>query len=289
MDTNQLTDIFCQVDDFCKTFDGYVQAKLLPKPKTSRGPQCCLSEAEIMTIIIAFQNAGYRNFKTFYIGHVGQFWKKAFPTLPSYNRFIELMQRVFFHLIIFSQVNSGKRTDIYYIDSSCLPVCHSKRRYRHKTFKGIAASGRSSVGWFFGLKIHLVINHIGQLIAFKLTRGNVSDVAVSKSLLQGLSGLAFGDKGYIGKTLSEHLLKNGVKLVTRVRKNMKTPHYSSLEKHLLDKPGIIETVINHFKNHYFIWHTRHRSIINAFTHLIAAIAAYSIAPLKISANKATSC
>ena len=93
----------------------------------------------------------------------------------------------------------------------------------------------------------------------------------------------FGDKGYLGKELCSRLLNNGLKLITRVRKNMKEKIHTPFEKQLLNKRGIIETVINHFKHHYQIWHTRHRSVLNAITHLVAGIAAYVIEPLKISA------
>ena len=100
-----------------------------------------------------------------------------------------------------------------------------------------------------------------------------------------MQGFIFGDKGYIGKGLFARLLDKGLKLITRVQKNMKPKNYSSFEKQLLDQRGIIETVINHFKHHYHIWHTRHRSVLNAITHLMAGIAAYVIEPLKISAIK----
>lgn len=133
--------------------------------------------------------------------------------------------------------------------------------------------------------MHIVINDQGELIAFKITRGNVNDSKASESLLEFLQGMAFGGKGYISKTLFSKLLDKGLKLITRTRKNMKPIMYSPLEKQLLDQRGIIETVINHFKHHYHVWHTRHRSVINAMTHLMAAIAAYSIEPLKISAIK----
>ena len=189
------------------------------------------------------------------------------------------------HLVLFSQIHSGKRTGIYYIDSTCLPVCHLKRSKRHKTFEEIAEYGRTSVGWFFGLKLHLVINDRGELIAFKITRGNVNDAKASESMLQFLQGMMFGDKGYISKALFARLLERGLKLITRTRKNMKPLNYSPLEKQLLNQRGIIETVINHFKHHYHVWHTRHRSVINAVTHLMAAVASYVIEPLKISAIK----
>lgn len=287
MDTNQLTRIFCQIDDFCKEFNSYSKNKLLPAPSKifRRGPHCRLADSEIMTILIFFQSSGWRNFKNFYTTFLSIYWKNEFPNLPSYNRFIEIMNRVIFQLTLFSQINAGKHTGIYFIDSTCLPVCHLKRSRRHKTFDEIAEYGRTSVGWFFGLKLHIVVNNRGELIAFKITRGNMNDAKASESILKFLKGLVFGDKGYIGKQLFAQLLEKGLKLITRTRKNMKPIDYSPMEKQLLNQRGIIETIINHFKHHYHIWHTRHRSPLNAITHLMAGIAAYVIEPLKISAIK----
>lgn len=288
MDISQLTRIFCQIDDFCKELKQYSHKKLLPSlsdPSHRRGPKCCLNDSEIMTILIFFQSSGWRNFKNFYLQFLGVYWKKEFPHLPSYNRFIELMSRVIFPLVLFSQINAGKRTGFYYIDSTCLPVCHLKRSRRNKTFKEIAKYGHTSIGWFFGLKLHIVINNCGELMAFKITKGNVNDSSASESVLKSLQGMAFGDKGYISKKLFSKLMEKGLKLITRTRKNMKPIFYSEIEKQLLNQRGIIETVINHFKHHYHIWHTRHRSVINAITHLMAGIAAYVIEPLKISAIK----
>lgn len=286
---HQLTTIFCQIDDFCKELDKNISQSqsLLTSPiKGNRGPECCLSISEIMTVQILFQMIGYRNFKTFYVGFLQVFWKKYFPNLPSYQRFVELMNRAIFPLALFIQTNCGKKTGIYYIDGSCLPVCHIKRSRRNKVFKQIAEYGRTSVGWFFGLKIHLVINNLGELIAFKITKGSVNDSVAAKSLLSSLEGLAFGDKGYIGKKLFDELFKNGLKLITRKRKNMKEKLIlSDYEKQLLNQRNIIETVFDCLKHKYHIWHTRHRSMLNAMTNLMAALAAYIIEPLKMSAFK----
>jgi len=204
----QLVSIFCEIDDFCKELEKNMSQSLLTGPsKGKRGPACCLSVSEIMTIQILFQMIGYRNFKTFYTGFLQVYWIKYFPTLPTYQRFVELTSRALFALTLFTQFNSGKKTGIYYIDGSCLPVCHLKRSKRNKVFKEIAQYGRTSVGWFFGLKVHVVINNLGELIAFKITKGSVSDSAVAGSLLSSLEGLAFGDKGYIGKKLFDELFK----------------------------------------------------------------------------------
>lgn len=284
---HQLTAIFCEIDDFCKELNKNISQSLLTSPaKGNRGPECCLSISEIMAIQILFQMIGYRNFKTFYTAFLQIYWKKYFPKLPSYHRFVELMSRAIFPLTLFIQLNCGKRTGIYYVDGSCLPVCHLKRSKRNKVFKQIAKYGRTSVGWFFGLKIHLVINNFGELIAFKITKGNINDGVAAKSLLSSLEGLAFGDKGYIGKKLFDELFKNGLKLITRKRKNMKEKLIlSDYEKQLLNQRNIIETIFDCLKHKYHIWHTRHRSMLNAMTNLMAALAAYTLEPLKLSVFK----
>jgi hypothetical protein len=284
---HQLVSIFCEIDDFCKELDKNMsQLQLTGPSKGQRGPACCLSISEIMVVQVLFQMVGYRNFKTFYTGFLQTYWKQYFPKLPSYQLFVELTHRALYPLTLFSQFKSGKKTGIYYIDGSCLPTCHLKRSKRNKVFKEIAEYGRTSVGWFFGLKIHLVINNLGELIAFKITRGNVHDGAAAKSLLSSLDGLAFGDKGYIGKKLFDELLKNGLKLITRKRKNMKEKLLvTDYEKQLLNQRNLIETVFDCLKHKYHIWHTRHRSIVNAMVNLVAALAAYTIDPLKLSAFK----
>jgi|SRR6478736_1009052 len=283
MDIPQLIDIFCEIDDFCNTFENYTQHYMLKEAmKGKRGPTCGLAISEVMTILIMFQSSHMRDFKNFYTGLLSLYYKKYFPKLPSYERFVYLMQRAIFPLSIFTQLKAGQRTGIYYIDSSCLPVCHIKRSSRHKTFDAVAEYGHTSVGWFFGLKLHIVTNNLGELMAFKITRGNRHDSKAAVPLLSKFKGLAFGDKGYLGKKIFEELMSGGLKLITRTRKNMKAkPLISRYEKQLLNHRGIIETVIGHLKYYYQVWHTRHRSIMNALTHLVAALAAYTINPLKL--------
>jgi hypothetical protein len=35
---------------------------------------------------------------------------------------------------------------------------------RHKVFAGLAERGKTSTGWFFGFKLHLMINYHGELL-----------------------------------------------------------------------------------------------------------------------------
>lgn len=284
---HQLVSIFCQIDDFCKELEQHAQHYFLANPpKGKRGPSASLAVSEIMTLLLLFQHMHFRDFKAFYCGFVQVYWRDYFPKLPSYTRFIERIKQAIFPLTLFVQIHAGKQTGIYYIDSSCLPVCHLKRQKRHKTFKAVAEFGRTSIGWFFGLKLHLVINDKGQLMAFKMTRGNHADNKAASKLLDKLQGLAFGDKGYIDKKLFDVLMHKGLKLITRKRKNMKNAlPLNEYETQLLNQRNLIETVIDHLKHHYQVWHTRHRSLLNALAHLVAALAAYTIAPLKLSALK----
>jgi hypothetical protein len=286
--THQLIVIFCEIDDFCKELDEYASHYFLSNTdqKKRRGPAPGLCVSEIMVILVMFQKVRFRDFKTFYCQYLQVLWKPYFPKLPTYQRFVELIKLAIFPLTLFIQVRSGQKTGIYYIDSTCLPVCHLKRQRQHQVFDEIAKFGRTSVGWFFGLKLHLVINEKGELIAFKITPGNCSDSKASESIFKSLNGLAFGDKGYLGKELFEKLFSQGLKLITRKRKNMKNvAPLLDFEKQLLNQRNLIETVIDHLKHHYMVWHTRHRSIWNAMTHLVAALAAYAIEPLKLSAIK----
>ena len=223
--THQLTVTFCKIDDFCKEFEENIASRLLVDAMRldNRGPNCCLSVSEIMTILVMFQTIGFRNFKTFYLEFLRPYHKDCFPNLPSYQRFVELIPRALLPLAVFAYHYGGDQRGIYYIDSSCLPVCNLKRQKRHKTFKTLAQFGKTSVGWFYGLKLHIVINDKGELIAFSISKGNCSDSKSAPGLLRGFKGLAFGDKGYIGKKMYENLLEKGLKLITRKRKNMKPP------------------------------------------------------------------
>jgi hypothetical protein len=245
-----------------------------------RGPECGLSESEIMTIVVLYHGSRYRYFKNFYNGVVLAFLKPAFPGLPSYERFIAIKPRILVPLTMFFASRSGKKTGLYYVDSTALPVCHNKRIARHRVFEGLAARGKTSMGWFFGFKLHLVFNHLNEIVAVKLTPGNISDATPVPSLVKGLTGKLFGDKGYIGKKLVEQLLRQGLVLMTRVRKNMKSMPMTIADKMLLNARNMAETIIGHIKAFSSLNIPKHRSVTNAFIHTIAAITAYQLNPIQ---------
>jgi hypothetical protein len=229
-------------------------------------------------------SSGFKYLKNFYNSPMGEVLRKYFPGMPCYERFVTIQARAIAPFSLFLVSRMGKRTGIYYIDSTALPVCHNRRINRHKTFAGLATRGKTSMGWFFGFKVHFVFNHIHEIVAFKITSGNVSDSAPVPSLTKNLSGKLFGDKGYIGKKLAEELLRHGLALFTRVRKNMKSLPISIPDKILLNARNMAETIIGNIKAFSSLNIPKHRAPINAFLHLIAALTAYQLNPIKSDYN-----
>ena len=284
----QLTSIFCLIDDFCKQFFCEFQKHLIGSKekikKLRKSRNDCLSEAEIITILIWFNLSGYKYFKHFYLNFY-PFLKPYFPRMSSYGRFVLSEKKVFLVMNSFIQFltkNYSKKTDVYYIDSTPLEVCKNQRIYRHKTFKGLAERGISSCGWLFGFKLHLITNHLGEIISLAITKGNVSDQNMTIKLSKNLIGFLFGDKGYLsGKTVNE-LLKQGLHLITKTRSNMKPKPITETNKFLLRKRGIIETVFGQLKDFRHLVHTKYRSITNYFTNVLSALIAYMLNPSKPS-------
>jgi hypothetical protein len=211
-------------------------------------------------------------------------YKQEFGKVLSYNRFIELMPRLFLPLSILQNLLLGKQTGIYFIDSTTIPVCHNKRRCMNKVFRGLAKSGKSSMGYFFGFKLHIVINHRGELVAIKITQGNVDDRVPVLELTRGLKGKMFADKGYIKQNLFLQLLQGGLKMIHGIKKNMKNKPMILEEKLLLRRRNLIETVFDYLKNKMNLQHTRHRSPVNAFVHILSTLVAYSLKKYKPSLN-----
>jgi len=243
------------------------------------GPEGGLADSEIMTLLVLYHSSRFKNFKTFYNGIVRGPLRAYFPGAPCYERFVTLTKRVWVLLAFFLARRMGHKTDIYYIDSTPLPVCHNRRIAKHKVFAGLAARGKTSMGWFFGFKLHVVFNHQREIVALKLTPGNVADTKPVPALTKDLFGKLFGDKGYIGRTLAQELLRRGLALMTRIRSNMKSLPVSFLDKALLNGRTIAETIIGHIKEFSSLRLPKHRSVFNAFTHITAAIIAYQIDPL----------
>ncbi len=279
---SKITEIFCIVDEFCKEFDQLVDKHLLGNP--SKRPST-MSKSEVITITILFQLSGFRTFKHFYIYYLQKHMRNDFPNTVSYNRFTELMQQSLMPMALFLKTCClGDSTGISFVDSTPIRVCKPKRIKNNKVFKGIATTGKSTMGWFHGFKLHIVINDKGEILNFTITQANVDDRTPlkKKSFLNKIYGKLYADKGYIGKDLMQILFTDGLHLITHIKNNMKNSLMTMSDKILLRKRSVIETVNDELKNICQIEHSRHRSFTNFLSNIVAGLIAYSFLPKKPS-------
>lgn len=276
---DKVTQIFCILDEFDKGFETEIKKNLLPQrdKKKHRNRKGSLSDSEIMTILLLFHFGTYRTFKSYYLVCIRGMLKDCFPEAVSYNRFVELQQRVFFNLIFFLKLFAfGRCTGISFVDSTMIPVCHNLRRYSNKVFKGFATNGKGTMGWCHGFKLHLLCNDRGEIITFCLTGANTDDrnIRVWKIFAKELYGKVFADRGYISPKLFDFLFDDGVHLVHGIKAKMKNKLMPLYDKIILRKRLIIETINDLLKNKAQLVHSRHRSINNFLVNLVAVLAAY---------------
>ena len=236
---DKITEIFYLVDDFCKEFEKSIENHLLGnKPKKKPRMSC----SEVITIMVMFHSGGFKTMKHFYTCYVQVHMTKLFPNTVSYNRFTELMQAANLPMALFLKTCClGEGTGISFIDSTPVRVCKNKRIKRNKVFKDIAQVGKSTMGYFFGFKLHIVINDKVEILNFVLTQGNIDDREPLKNenFIKAIKGKLYADKGYVSKLLAGALLLDGIHLITSIRNNMKNTLMELKDKILLRKRSVI--------------------------------------------------
>ena len=178
-------------------------------------------------------------------------------------------------MCLYLRMRFGQRIGVAFIDSTPLSVCHNRRIGRHRVFAEVARRGKSSMGWFDGFKLHLIVNDQGELLAIQLTPGNTDDRKPVPQMTKKLWGKLVGDRGYLSQVLFEQLFAQGLQLITPIRKNMQNRLVVLEDKLLTRKRFVIGTIVDQLKNISQIEHTRHRSTTNFIVTLIAGLIAYT--------------
>ena len=272
--------VFCDIDDFCQHLLATRPLLLAIHFGRKRKRPCALALSEILTILVYFHASHYRTFKHFYVDHMLGQRRAEFPRLLSYTRFVELIPLALLPLCAYLQTRKGACTGLQFIDSLPIRVCHNRRIHSHKVFAGLARRGKGSMGWFYGFKLHLVINEQGDVLGLTLTPGNTDDRRPVAKLVRSLWGKLFGDRGYLGQELFDDLWARGLQLITKLKRNMKNKLMPLWDKLLLRQRALIECVNDQLKNISQIEHTRHRSPSNGIVNMLAAVVAYTFQPNK---------
>ena len=278
--------LFCEIDDFFLAYEKWVSTQCLPEtsPLETRGRPRQLHPSEVMTLLIAFHQSNYRTLKHFYLKHVCVYWGDEFPHLVSYSRFVQLQSEVLTLLVSYLSTTLGDCSGVSFVDSTRLRVCDNRRISSHRVFADVAECSKTSMGWFYGFKLHLAINEKGEVLDVALTPGNIDDRKPLRKFAERLHGSLYADRGYISKALREELREQGINLVYKVRKNMKPLDLSVSDEVLLKKRMLIESVIRELKTQMQLEHTRHRSFENFQVNVFSALIAYQLLENKPSLN-----
>lgn len=278
-----LLELFYDVDMFCHAFVPQWQQAQPARGERQRRRRSQLAMSEMMTIVIHFHQMRFRDFKTYYVVYVLGHLRQEFPRAVSYHRFVERLPTVAGPLCAYLQCCFAPCTGVSFVDSTALAVCHNRRIQQHRVFRGLAQRGKTSLGWFYGFKLHVVINHRGELLACQVTPGSTDDRRPVPKLAERLWGRLFADKGYLSQPLTQELLRTRqVRLVTHVKRNMANRLLLLQDKLFLRRRALIETVFDQLKHLMQVEHTRHRSATNFAVHLVAGLIAYCHQPMKPS-------
>ena len=283
-----IVSLFCEIHDFFLEYEAYLSRHCLPREAAAelRGHPRRLHPSEVMTILIAFQQSNYRTLKHFYLKHVCVYWYTEFPHLVSYPRFVRLKKEVLTLLKFYLATRLGACSRVSFVDSTRLRVCDNRRISSYRVFAGVAKESKTSMGWFYGFKLHIVINHTSDLLDVALTPGNVDDRKPLRTFAERLHSSLYGDRRYISKDLREALREQGINLVYKVRQNMDPLDVSVSDAVLLKKRMLIEAVIRELKTQTQMEHTRHRSVENFQVHVFSALITYQLLENKPAVNLA---
>lgn len=277
------TELFCLIDDFCIRFKPIYLQKLKESGQIKRCRDAFLDLSEIIFLATWFHLSHFKTFKHF-IGFVHFYHRHDFKSLPTYQRINALVAQhanaitAFFEALLVKP----KQDHIHLIDSTPLAVCKNTRINRHRTFRATAGRGKSSTGWFYGFKLHLIVNRACEIVSALVTSGNVSDISALFPLFQmhPVQGKLFGDRGYISKFYKQLLGSRQCEVMTRSRANMPETVFSEEDEHYMCQRNLIETVNSQLKDDLGIEHSRHRSWRGYIAHVYASLIAYQCVTTK---------
>ena len=268
-----IVEVYCFVDNFVKM----IESKSLKSPA---GRKSMLTKTDYITLTIFKQEYGLKTTKQLY-EFVQEYMQKDFSPLPSYQQFNEGIKSTFSYFVmiawLLTRLTRKKDAKYHIVDSSPLPVCNNQYRFQAKLFKGLARSGKNMNGWYWGFKLHLIINHDMEIESIKISDGSTSDIdALEGDFIDGIRGWLVGDKGYIGQKKAQELAAQGIKLITRTRKNMRKVPALPIHNYLLSKRQAVESTFSYLKYRLSVLSSYARSVEGFFVNVFSAIVTYSL-------------
>lgn len=273
--------IYCFVDDFIKTILPFIRHALKrPDRVTPPTKKHNLTIAELVSLAIFRFFTGHKNWKDFY-QHIDTYHAKDFPSLPTYQNFLASVNHLSGlaalllngFMSVFKRIT--KESDLKFADSTRIEVCGIKREFSHKVCKGLAKKSKSSMGWFYGFRLHIICNELMQILNLKITTATVDERKGLCAMWRNIFGMIIADAGYVSKELREKGLRLGKHLFTSVRANMKKI-MTETKHQLLKLRQYVETVFSVLKLRFGIETSLPRSPLGYFAHYIWCLTAYQL-------------
>lgn len=267
------TELFCVIDDFFLKFESVYWEFLKQNSRCLRIRPAQLSISEIIFIAIWYKTSHFNNFKAFFTSLKHDKWH-LFKSLPCYQRMIYLVNT--HQLALHFALMKGHQSAYLWIDSTTLVVCKNQRIQRHKSLSAIATRGKSSMGWFFGCKLHLLMNQSGEIVNTALSNGHIADIKIVERLVEGLAAKLYADRGYISHNLKTKLNDQDIDLITHHRKNMRFIQLSKADEYHLKQRNKIETLFSLLKGTYNLVTSKARSVAGYLAGVYASLCAYQL-------------
>lgn len=273
--------IYCFVDDFIKMiFNNIKYALKRPDQNTPPIKKHNLSIAELVALAILRFFTGHRNWKDFY-QHIKTYHAKDFPRLPKYGNFIEAVNRLSGLALILLQgfmevfKKLTPEESKKFVDSTRLRVCDIKREFSHKVAKNIATKSKSTMGWFYGFRLHIIVNELLHILNFKITTATVDERVALEMMWSDIFGMIIADAGYMGKEWAEKAKNLGKNLFAAVRKNMKKM-MTKAQHQLFRMRQKVEIVFSVLKLRLGLETALPRSSLGFFSHYLWCLTAYEL-------------
>lgn len=276
-----LLTIYCFVDDMIKAILGSIRP-LLSRPDQHTPPtkKHNLSIAELATLAIFRFFTGHRNWKDFY-RHLKTYHRRDFPTLPAYQNFLAAVNKLSGlakvllegFMRIFRTHTPGRAHK--YADGSKLKVCEITRSLNHKTTKGYASKSKTHTGWFFGFRLHIIINEWLEILGCQITTATEDERRTLARIWDDILGMIIADAGYIGKAWVAKAKEGGKVLFTAVRANMKKL-MTQAQHQLFKERQKVEIVFSTLKLRFGIENTLPRSVLGHAAHYAWCLVAYQL-------------
>jgi hypothetical protein len=274
MSPDKITEIFYIADNYVKALEknGF--------KKSVVGRKSTITTSEYLTLLIIKQESSIKTIKSLYEATTNYF-RDMFPNVPSYQQFDEGINKTFPYLLVLTkiilEINKERPSNYSIADSAPLPICSNGHRYNLEIDLGLASSSKNLNGWYYGFKLHIIVNDRLEFVSLKITTASVKDYnALDEKMTRGITGWLIGDKGYICAKKAKELAKRGLFLLTRSKTSMKKRPATKLQNFLLSKRQPIEGVFSKLFFRYSAVTKSARSLTGFFVQVFSAILVYSL-------------